>query len=312
MSKINVNFAGDLAATSLKAATASIVLFNAFVSEWKRITQGVAEVDLQAAGALAVDVLKAAMTNVNTRTDLRANIIGMFCNQWNLTVRSYPAAIAQPVAADTRGPSGPKRSELSNGPQWSWELPIRWAPGQFGSLDRFVVVNSTTNFAAQGFSSNSAAKKGLLTFIDHEMHCGRFDAYDVRPIPAKLHNRIPNHWKHLMEEGEEIRQKRIDRISQMSLAMFSSSFVDMADRYIEKAGNAQSVDWSALHEEYLGASIGTDVREPTLALAELLHSSPGAVTHAEQDAVCMQLETLLAQHGRSNEHMAVRSDQPRG
>jgi len=77
---------------------------------------------------------------------------------------------------------------------------------------------------------------------------------------------------------------------------YSCDFAILASKHIAKADNPQSVDWTVVHDEILGKSIGVDVRNPTRALADLLHYSPDAVTHEEQDLLCARLEELLQEH----------------
>lgn len=84
MGKITVTAAGQLASSALKAICGSVVLLEAFTVEWQRTTRDMAEVSHQSSGDLAFSTLKSAMDKVQTRSDQRENLIGMFCNEWNL------------------------------------------------------------------------------------------------------------------------------------------------------------------------------------------------------------------------------------
>ena len=84
MVKIAVQDAGKLVESAFKAACGSTLLLEAVKGEWQRITRGMTEVGLMASGDLAIGSLKCAMDKVQTRPDQRANLIGMFCNEWNL------------------------------------------------------------------------------------------------------------------------------------------------------------------------------------------------------------------------------------
>ena len=83
MEKITVTQAGEYAKTALASVCGSFALQTAFAVHWNRTTRAMGEVALQSSGDLAISTLKAAMDQVNTRQDQRANLIGMFCNAWN-------------------------------------------------------------------------------------------------------------------------------------------------------------------------------------------------------------------------------------
>jgi hypothetical protein len=88
---------------------------------------------------------------------------------------------------------------------------------------------------------------------------------------------------------------------------YPPAFVVMACRYIAEAA---PVDWSAAHDEFLLRSI--DTCSTTRALSELLHYSPGAVTHEEQDLLCLRLDDLIEQHIQRRKESEVCLDRPRG
>lgn len=170
-----------------------------------------------------------------------------------------------------------------------------WVASQFSDLSRFVAVNSETKEAVQGCLYKSEADRICVEFNEHEARCGRTAIYDVRPIPAKLHNHDPRNWQKLLDEGEEVRQTRIVEIARLQRTNYPSTFVVLASQAL-KASGSDPVNWSDLHEVILAKSIGVDVRDPPRALSELLNYSPGVVTHEEQDILCKRMEDLVDQH----------------
>lgn len=83
MDTITVTQAGEFAKSALASVCGSIALQTAFAVHWGRVTRELNNVSLQSSGDLAIGALKTAMTQVDTRQDQRANLIGMFCNAWN-------------------------------------------------------------------------------------------------------------------------------------------------------------------------------------------------------------------------------------
>jgi hypothetical protein len=83
MTRIMVTQAGDFAKAALASVCGSVALQTAFAIHWNRTTREMGDVALQSSGDLAISALKAAMDQVKTRQDQRANLIGMFCNAWN-------------------------------------------------------------------------------------------------------------------------------------------------------------------------------------------------------------------------------------
>lgn len=83
MEKITVREAGEIASSAFQAACGSAALLAAFNGEWKRTTLGMSEISMQSSGDLAVSTLKSAMDKIQTRPDQKANLVGMFCNEWN-------------------------------------------------------------------------------------------------------------------------------------------------------------------------------------------------------------------------------------
>lgn len=99
MEKIDVKDAGAKASASLKAVTCSFVLQEAFDASWKRITRDMTTVSMQSAGDLAIGTLKAAMDAADTKADLRANLIGLFCNEWNAVMHPEAHRMSKPSQA---------------------------------------------------------------------------------------------------------------------------------------------------------------------------------------------------------------------
>lgn len=198
-------------------------------------------------------------------------------------------------------------------------MPSKYGARQFDSLHRFVAVNSETGVAVEGCYSESGAYQCCHIFNGQAHRNGRPAIYDVRPIPVKLHNCDSNNWQRLLDEGEEVRQQRIEKLKLRLSTDYPGAFVLLVNQHVKQAGGSFLLDWPAVHDAFLRKSIGVDVRNPPLALSDILHLSPGAVTHAEQDIVCAQLDVLLRQHAqRSVHHSAdaqaseIESNRPRG
>lgn len=180
--------------------------------------------------------------------------------------------------------------------KWSWAMPAKFGGRQFDSLHRFVTVNNETSVAVESSYDRLAAKAACESLNEHEARCGRPGIYGVRPIPAKLHDRNPETWQKLLDEGEEAKQSRVAAFPALMKRNYPPWFVVLASRRLAEAGSAQAVDWAQLHDVILLESIGRDVRDPPRALAKLLEYSPAAVTHDEQDALCDRLDVLVNQH----------------
>jgi hypothetical protein len=58
-----------------------------------------AQIQIQTAGAVAIEALKAAMTTAGIPAEHRLNLIGFFCNEWN--TRTQAIADAKGSTADT-------------------------------------------------------------------------------------------------------------------------------------------------------------------------------------------------------------------
>ncbi len=228
-----------------------------------------------------------------------------------------PISTGYPVAEAGDSVSSIPSMLPGHGPQWSWSMPKQ--PRGFGSLNRFVVVNGETNIAVEGDLYREDVARACASLNQHERRYGRAAVYDVRPIPPKLHDWGPEKWQALLNEGEEIRQARFDAIPKLLQARHYGAFEVLLARYLAKAGNAASIDWPAFHREFLEQSIVVrhDVRDPPQARAQLLHFSPGAVTHAEQDIVCALMDQLVREHYSrvncdANRHLpAVQAERPR-
>ncbi len=217
---------------------------------------------------------------------------------WSGLAAGNPELDAWELAERTGATGLSQKSLPGHGPQWSWTMPSQSRSGQFGHLDRMVVVNSESRIAVEGHFHASAANKACAVLNEHEVRYGRPAIYDVRPIPQKLHGRSEEQWQKLLDEGEEARQIRVDNLPKLLRANYPSTFVVLANQCLEQFGNAQLTNWSAVHDAILSKSIGKDVRDPPKALSELLHYSPGAVTHAEQDILCARLDKLLKSHAQ--------------
>lgn len=176
---------------------------------------------------------------------------------------------------------------------WTWTMPASFGSGQFNSLHRFVTVNMDTNIAVEADYSEQIASRAASIFNAHEIKEGRPTRYDVRPIPAKLHNKNPRDWQKLLNEGEEVRRARIEAIPKLMKVNYPPEIVVHLSQHLAEHGTLQTVNWAQLHDSFLEKSIGRDERDPPLALSRLLEYSPGVVTHDEQDALCERLSELL-------------------
>lgn len=180
--------------------------------------------------------------------------------------------------------------------KWSWAMPATFSAGRFHSLHRFVTVNKETNLAVEGSYDQLEAQAECESLNDHQARCGLPEIYEIRPIPAKLHNRDPMTWQKLLDEGEEVRQTRVAAFPELMKSHYPPRFVALASQRLAEAGSSQAVDWARIHDVILQESIGRDVRDPPRALSELLHYSPAVVTRDEQDALCARLDELVNQH----------------
>lgn len=100
---IHVTEAGEKAFLALKTVTGSQVLQGAFEASWKRVTRRMSKVTIISAGDIAIGSLKGAMDAVATPSELRTNLIGMFCNEWNaLTHPDAHRMSTPPQAAGAR------------------------------------------------------------------------------------------------------------------------------------------------------------------------------------------------------------------
>lgn len=186
---------------------------------------------------------------------------------------------------------------------------------QFSQLDRFVVVNSTSNIAVEGAHSGPKIQRACRVLNEQELRHGRQSIYDVRPIPPRLYNQEPGSWQSLLDQGGEVRQVRVRELKNKMRVNYPSRFVILANQKIAQVGDAQAVDWTELHDIVLMDSID-DVRGALMTLRQLLHESPGAVTRAEQDLLCSRLQILHEQHiqskGEESPDSSGHPSRPRG
>lgn len=63
-----------------------------------------------------------------------------------------------------------------------WTMPAHPQPGQFSTLDNFMVVNSSTRVAVESHFNEGRANRARTTLDEHNEHCGHAARYEVLPI----------------------------------------------------------------------------------------------------------------------------------
>lgn len=182
------------------------------------------------------------------------------------------------------------------GPQWQWRMPesALLQNGSFSSMDRFVIINVQTGIAVEGAYNRNRALASTKTLNEHETVNGREILYDIRPIPLKIQDTHPLTWQAALDEGIECQVERFQAMAaKLKTCHYPPLFALVA--FTQSNGLKSDIDWDSVHRQTLEEAIHIGKDRGLTALRDIIRQSPGAISHADQDALCELFESMCDQ-----------------